>query len=68
MAYFNGDDEVEPDVEKAVYWFTKLAELDNSDAQFNLGLHYAEGCGIERDFEKAAYWFERAAENGDKVI
>ncbi len=64
--YLNGEDEVEADPEKAVYWFIKLAELDHSDAQFNLGLHCAKGFGIERDFAKAAYWLERAAENGDE--
>ena len=66
MAYLNGDDEVEADPEKAIYWFTKLAELDNSDAQFNMGLHCAKGFGIERSFEKAVYWLERAVENGDE--
>ena len=66
MAYLNGDDEVEVDPEKAIYWFTKLAELDNSNAQFNLGLHYGKGFGVERDFEKAVYWMKRAAENGDE--
>lgn len=64
--YLNGDEEVDADPEQAVYWFTKLAELDNSDAQFNLGLHYAKGHGIERDFVKAAYWMQRAADNGDE--
>lgn len=64
--YLEGDDEVEQDPEKAVYWFTKLAELDHSDAQFNLGLHYAKGHGVKRDFEKAAYWMQRAADNGDE--
>lgn len=63
--YLNGDDEVDSDPEKAVYWFTKLAELNDSDAQFNLGLHYAKGHGVDRDFTKAIYWMERAAENGD---
>lgn len=66
--YLNGDEDegVEPDPEKAVYWFKKLAKCDNSDAQFNLGLHYAKGHGVERDFEKAKYWMEKAAENGDE--
>lgn len=64
--YLNGDDEVEADPEKAVYWFTKLAELDHSDMQFNLGLHYAKGHGVKRNFEKAAYWMQRAADNGDE--
>lgn len=64
-AYLNGDDEVEVEPEKAVYWLTKLAELDNSDAQFNLGLFNAKGFGIERSFKNALYWLERAEENGD---
>ena len=66
MTYLNGDDEVEVDPEKAVYWFTRLAELNNAAAQFNLGLHCAKGFGIERSFEKAVYWLEQAAENGDE--
>ena len=62
--YLNESDE--PDPEKAVYWFAQLAELDDSDAQFNMGLHCAKGFGVERSFEKAVYWLERAAENGDE--
>lgn len=65
-AYLNGDEDVEADAEKAVYWFEKLAELEHSDAQFNLGLHHAKGYGVPRDFEKAAYWMKRAADNGDE--
>jgi len=63
--YSDGDDDVDPDPEKAVYWFSRLAELEHSEAQFNLGLHYAKGHGVTRDFSKAIYWLEKAAENGD---
>lgn len=63
--YLNGDAEVDQDPEKAVFWYTKLAELEDSDAQFNLGLHYAKGFGVPRDFAKALCWMERAQENGD---
>ena len=65
MAYLNGDDEVDVDPEKAVYWFTRLAELDNATAQFNLGLLCAKGFGMERNFETAVIWLKKAAENGD---
>lgn len=65
MAYLNGDDEVDVDPEKAVYWFTRLAELDNAAAQFNLGLLCAKGCGMGRNFETAVNWLKKAAENGD---
>lgn len=68
MAYLNGDEDrdIEPNPEKAVYWFTKLATLDNSNAQFNLGLLYAKGHGVPRDLEKAVYWMQQAADNGDQ--
>ena len=65
MTYLNGDDEVEVDPEKAVYWFTRLAELDNATAQFNLGLLCAKGFGMERNFETAVNWLKKAVENGD---
>ena len=67
MAYLNGDEDedVETDAEKALYWFTKLAEEENAVAAFNVGLFYAKGFGAERDFAKAAEWMEKAAEYGD---
>ena len=67
LLYLNGNEEqkVEPDSEKAVYWFTKLAETGDSNAMFNLGLHYAKGHGVNRDFVKAAEWMDKAAEAGD---
>lgn len=66
LAYLNGDEQdIDENPEQSVYWFTKLAELDDAGAQFNLGLLYAKGHGVARDFEKAAYWMKRAADNGD---
>ena len=55
---------VEQNYIKAVEWFLKAAEQDNSDAQFNLGLIYQEGGkGIERNDAKAAEWYRKAAEH-----
>lgn len=65
LAYLNGNNEVDPDPEKAVFWWEKLANLDHSMAQYNLGLHYIKGFGVPRDFEKATFWMNKAAENGD---
>ena len=67
MAYLNGDEDedIEADAEKALYWFTKLAEEQNAVAAFNVGLFYAKGFGAERDFGKAADWMDKAAEYGD---
>ena len=65
QAYLNGDG-VEQDFKKSAYWWEKLAETDNSVAQFNIGLYYAKGCGVARDFAKAAEWMKKAADNGDE--
>ena len=54
------------DYEQAVSYLTESAEDGNSNAQFNLGLCYAKGCGVKRDFRKAAEWMRKAAENGDE--
>lgn len=66
MIYLNGDEDVEPDPVKALYWLEKSAEEGNSSSAFNAGLFYAKGYGTERNLEKAAEWMERAAEEGDE--
>ncbi len=65
-AYIHGNDEVEPDLKKAFYWYEKLAENGNSISQYNLGLFYLKGNVVKRDFEKAYYWMKKASENGDQ--
>lgn len=65
QAYLDGNDEVAQDPAKAAYWFSKEAELEDSEGAFNLGLLYAKGFGVERDFEKAAEWMEKAVAWGD---
>ena len=65
LLYLNGDDETEPDPEKAFYWFHKLAEAGSSKGMFNTGLLYAKGFGVERDFQAASEWMQKAADHGD---
>lgn len=38
----------------------RKAEAGDAEAQFNLGVCYADG----QDYEKAAYWYRKAAEQG----
>ncbi len=66
LAMYYLDECDEPEAEKAVYWFEKMAEVGISTAMFSLGLHYAKGFGVGRNFEKAAYWMQQAADNGDE--
>lgn len=42
-----------------------LAERGDASAQYNLGLLYQHGLGVERGLPEAAKWYVRAAENGD---
>lgn len=46
--------------------YFKLAEMNIPDAQYNLGVCYEQGDGIEQDLEKAVFWYKKAAEQGFK--
>lgn len=63
--YTNGDDDTEPDAEKAVCYAQMAADAEDSTGMYNLGVFYGKGFGVEKDMEKAAYWLEKAAEYGD---
>jgi TPR repeat protein len=41
-----------------------LAELGDAEAQYNLGVLYDEGAGVEKDLSSAAGWYRKAAEQG----
>ena len=46
--------------------YKKIASLEpNETAQFNLGVLYANGYGVEQDFLQAGYWFAQASRNDD---
>ncbi|MCC3859811.1 tetratricopeptide repeat protein [Pseudemcibacter aquimaris] len=57
-AYENGNYEV------ALVEFTKAAEAGDADAQYNLGVMYEHGHGVEQDEVQAAEWYIMAADNG----
>jgi TPR repeat protein len=41
-----------------------LAEKGDAIAQFNLGVMYDEGQGVEQDFKEAVKWYQKAADQG----
>ena len=43
----------------------EAAEQGDVDAQYGMGLVYAEGRGFEQDEARAHYWLSRAIEQGD---
>lgn len=50
--------------DKAIYWYSKAAEFDNSDAYNGLGLCYLQGNGVKKDVNKAKSLFEKAFKKG----
>ncbi|HGO7462989.1 TPA: tetratricopeptide repeat protein [Neisseria meningitidis] len=42
----------------------QAAERGDTQAQFNLGMMYAEGRGVRQDYAEAVRWFRKAADQG----
>jgi TPR repeat protein len=51
--------------EKAYRTWLKLAENGDAQAQFDLGVMFHNGLGLEKDNERALYWFDKAASQND---
>src|SRR5690242_14799142 len=49
------------DYEKAITYYKRSAELGYDKAQYQLGLLYVRGTGVEEDLLTAAMWFDKAA-------
>jgi TPR repeat protein len=52
------------DYATALAEFRPLAEQGYANSQYNLGVMYAEGKGVEQNFTEAAKWYRLAAEQG----
>jgi TPR repeat protein len=52
------------DYQAAYEEWLPLAELGDAEAQFNLGVMYDEGAGIEQDYVTAVSWYQKAADQG----
>jgi TPR repeat protein len=50
----------------AANWLRRSARQGNSEAQYALGLVYAEGRGVAKDQQQSLYWMNEAARNGSK--
>jgi TPR repeat protein len=57
----------EKDYLKAVQVWRPLAQAGDREAQYRLGVMYAEGKGVASNDAEAALWFERAAEQGEAM-
>jgi len=50
--------------EQALRLWLPLAEKDDADAQYNLGILYMKGLGVEKNLKTAFIWYKRASANG----
>lgn len=50
--------------ERALRAWLPIAEKDNADAQYNLGILYQKGLGVEKNPKTAFIWYKRASANG----
>ena len=50
----------------AVEWYEKAAKQGYANAQFNLGVMYEHGNGVEQSDSLAMRWYGRAAAQGDE--
>ena len=53
------------DYATALREWTPLAEQGDADAQYNLGVMYANGQGVSQDYKTAVKWYRLAAEQGN---
>jgi len=51
--------------EQALRLWLPIAEKDNHEAQYNLGILYMKGLGVEKNEKTAFIWYKRAAANGN---
>ena len=52
---------------EAMTWYRQAADQGYAAAQFNVGLLYAAGKGVEKNEAEAARWYRRAADQGSAV-
>jgi len=64
ICYSKGQLGLSKDEKQAIVWYEKAAEQNYPAAQYNLGIKYFKGCGVEKDNTKSVYWYLRAAEKG----
>ena len=50
---------------KAVKWFRKAAEQNQTEAQIYLGICYAAGLGVTKDEAESIHWWRQAAERNN---
>ena len=62
LSLYSKEDESIPDY---ILKMQKIANEGNAEVQYNLGLIYSNGEGVDKNFSKALYWFKKSASQGN---
>jgi TPR repeat protein len=57
---------VPQDYAEAVEWYREAAEQGDASGQYELGLSYQNGRGVEIDLPRGYGWFQLAADQGNE--
>ncbi len=60
--YYSGKGLAAPEMEKAAYWYKKLADNEFAQAQLALALMYIKGEGVDKNDQEGVRWLKRAAD------
>ena len=63
---YTGRSKASADYATASLWFTQAANYGLADSQYNLGILYKNGLGVEKNLTQAYKWFSLASNKGDK--
>lgn len=58
---------VKQDWQKAIEWYSKAAGQGHAEAQYKLGICYAEGRGVKEDWQKAIEFFKKIQDKLDSL-
>jgi hypothetical protein len=56
---------VSQDYAEAMRWYRRAAAQGDVDAEYGIGLLYANGWGVPSDIGEAAQWMQKSAEAGN---
>lgn len=59
--YIAGHGPVKQNLKRAVFWFEESSKNNVANAQYNLGVLYHQGLGVEKDIGRAIELYEKAA-------
>lgn len=62
--YMHGRGGLVQDKARAVREYRITAKSDDLSAEYNMGICYYNGTGVDKNHVEAVRWFRRAAENG----